>query len=186
MYKKVFAIFLATLFLGLGLFYIREMSKIGTEVDSYKGVPVYYNGLLYTRSYGKHYSIDGYYYGQKWQCVEYIKRFFFDAKNHRMPDVMGNARDFFDSTLQQGEKNKRRGLFQYKNGGNVKPKVDDLLVFTDTKYGHVAIVTKVDTNSIEVIQQNIYGKPRAIFHLKVENGNYYVGKEKKPAGWLRK
>ena len=40
--------------------------KVGRVLDSYRSVPVYDNGLLFFRSYGKHYSKDGYYYGQKW------------------------------------------------------------------------------------------------------------------------
>ena len=65
-------------------------------LDSYRGVPVYDNGLLYFRNHGKNYSKDGYYFGQKWQCVEFVKRFYYQAKNHRMPDVMGHAKSFFD------------------------------------------------------------------------------------------
>src|SRR5688572_10701975 len=70
--------------------------RIGKVLDSYRNVPVHDNGLVFFRSYGKHYSADGYYFGQKWQCVEYIKRFYFEAKGHRMPDVMGHAKSFFD------------------------------------------------------------------------------------------
>lgn len=39
--------------------------------------------------------ICGYYYGYKWQCVEYIKRFYYEAKGHKMPDSYGNAKDFW-------------------------------------------------------------------------------------------
>ncbi len=171
---------------GAGFFLYSDNKKIGNEEDSYKGVPVYYNGIVYTKSYGKHYSTDGYYYGQKWQCVEFVKRFFYEAKKHKMPDVMGHARDFFDPNVPQGEINERRGLIQFRNGGNVKPAIDDLVVFTDTKYGHVAIITRVESTSIEVIQQNIFGKPRQIFQLTKKEGNYFVGNDRQPAGWLRK
>ena len=37
-------------------------SRIGRPLDSYRGVPVYDNGLLFFRSYGKNYSKDGYYW----------------------------------------------------------------------------------------------------------------------------
>lgn len=76
---------------------------------------------------------------------------------------------------------------QYRNSESMKPAIDDILVFTDTKYGHVAIITEVSTNEIEVIQQNIYGKPRDKFALTYDNGVYFIGSEsKKPAAWLRK
>lgn len=69
------------------LFYIQDRSKIGKTIDSYKNVNVCYNGYFYTKSYGKHFSDDGYYYGRSWQCVEFIKRFYYEAKGHKMPDL---------------------------------------------------------------------------------------------------
>lgn len=161
---------------------------VGTELDSFKGVSVFNNGKNYVESIGKNYSKDGYYYGYKWQCVEFIKRFYYDAKGHKMPDVYGNAKDFFDSDLKQGKLNKKRGLVQYKNGDNVPPKEDDLIVFNDTKYGHVAIVTEVTNDYVEIIQQNIYGRPRDRYKLTYKDGKYTVGGkgERSPAGWLRK
>jgi surface antigen len=161
---------------------------IGTKLDSYKGVSVFNNGKDYVESFGKNYSKDGYYYGYKWQCVEFIKRFYYDAKGHKMPDVYGNAKDFFDSDLKQGKLNKKRGLVQYKNGDNVPPKEDDLIVFNDTKYGHVAIVTEVTKDYIEIIQQNIYGRTRDRYKLTCKDGKHTVGGkgERSPAGWLRK
>jgi uncharacterized SAM-binding protein YcdF (DUF218 family)/surface antigen len=159
---------------------------IGIETGSYKGVPVYNNGKDYVRNYGKNYSKDGYYYGYKWQCVEYIKRFYYDAKEHKMPDGFGHAKDFFDSKLDNGALNKLRNLYQYKNGQDIKPEPDDLIVFNDGTYGHVAIITEVGKDYIEVIQQNIYKKPRERFSLTEKDGKYTVGTGKKPVGWLRK
>jgi hypothetical protein len=154
------------------------------NLASYRGVPVYYNGPDYTTDKGESFSTDGYYYGLKWQCVEYVKRFYYVIKHHKMPDVFGNAKDFFDPFVPQGGLNQQRELIQYINGGNEKPKPDDILVFTNTRYGHVAIVTKVTANSIEVIQQN-EKDPRQVFTLTVNNHNFFVGTSLKPAGWLR-
>jgi len=161
-------------------------NRIGRALDSYRGVQVYDNGLLFFRSYGKNYSRDGYYFGQKWQCVEFVKRFYYQAKNHRMPDVMGHAKSFFDETLLDGALNPRRGLAQYHNGSTNKPRADDLLVFTDTRYGHVGIITQVGENSLEIIQQNILGRTRREFSLVASNGHYFVTPPRVPAGWLRK
>lgn len=170
-----------------GLFYFYKTNReVGQVIDAYKGVPVYNNGIFYTKSYGKNFSEDGYYYGQKWQCVEFVKRFYLDAKGHKLPDVYGNAKDYFDDSLLQGELNTRRKLFQYRNGGTERPQPDDLIVFNDTKFGHVAIVTEVNNDYIEVIQQNIFGKPRDRYKILNVDGKWFVGKDKKPAGWLRK
>jgi surface antigen len=162
-----------------------DEAKIGKKIDSFKGVPVYYNGINNKESHGGHYSADGYYYGEKWQCVEFAKRFYYDAKGHKMPDVMGNAKDFFDPAVPHGKINTRRGLIQYRNGGDDKPQIDDLLVFTDSDYGHVAIVSKVSTDFIEVIQQNAQLYSRQKYQLKNTDSHYYVGTNKQPAGWLR-
>ncbi|WP_242978070.1 CHAP domain-containing protein [Clostridium botulinum] len=82
--------------------------------------------------------------------------------------------------------NKRRGLIQYRNGENEKPKVDDLLVFTDTKFGHVVIVTEVGDDYIEAIQQNMGSSSRDKFILEYKNKKYFIGGKRSPAGWLRK
>lgn len=171
--------------LAAAIYLLRDISKIGNEVDSYQDVEVYYNGILYTRAYGKHYADNGYYLGQKWQCVEFVKRFYYQAKGHEMPDVYGHAKDFFDYETDQGELNERRGLIQYYNGREVPPQKDDLLVFTDSDYGHVGIITEVTDNEVEIIQQNVYGKPRSRYSLTIKDGRYYVGADREPAGWLR-
>jgi len=171
--------------IAIAIMFFWNSQKVGRVLDSYKGVPVYDNGLLFFRSYGKNYSADSYYFGQKWQCVEFIKRFYFQAKSHRMPDVMGHAKSFFDESLPDGTLNSRRGLIQYRNGSTNKPGADDLLVFTDTKFGHVAIITAVTENSLEVIQQNILSGTRQRFSLINSNGHYFVTSPREPAGWLR-
>lgn len=180
------AIFLAMTLLGVIFYLNRDEIKLGREMDNFKGVAVYYNGKDSENNYGRHYSEDGYYYGEKWQCVEFVKRFYYDAKGHRMTDILGNAKDFFDAAVPQGKLNHRRGLIQFRNGGNVRPEVDDLLVFTGGKYGHVAIVTVVNADTIELIQQNVMGQTRQILPLRTKEANYYVGTTNPPAGWLRK
>ena len=175
-----------TVGLTIGTLFFWNSQKTGRVLDSYKSVPVYDNGLFFFRSYGKNYSADGYYFGQKWQCVEFIKRFYFQAKNHKMPDVMGHAKSFFDEDLADDTFNPQRGLFQHRNGSTEKPRPDDLMVFTDTTFGHVAIVTEVASNSLEVIQQNILCGTRQRFSLVANNGHYFVTSPRRPAGWMRK
>lgn len=180
------SIFLVISLLGVIQYLKRDEAKIGREIDSYKGVVVYDNGKSPENNYGHHYSEDGYYYGEKWQCVEFVKRFYYDSKGYRIPDIFGNAKDFYDPAVAQGKLNHRRGLLQFRNGGNVRPEVDDLLVFTSGKYGHVAIVTAVNEDSIEIIQQNVMGQPRQILPLTIKKDQYSIETTKPPAGWLRK
>ena len=182
---KILASVLLALGAAVALLLFWNQRSVGRVLDSYRGVPVYDNGLLFFRSYGKNYSENGYYFGQKWQCVEFIKRFYYQAKGHRMPEVMGHAKSFFDEGLPDGAFNARRGLIQYRNGSTNKPRPDDLIVFTDTKFGHVAIVTAVAEDSLAVIQQNIVSGTRQRFSLVASNGHYFVTAPRRPAGWLR-
>lgn len=165
---------------------IEKRNGIGGVLDSYKEVEVYYNGSDYGEVYGKSYAKDGYYYGYKWQCVEYVKRFYHDVLGHKMPDGYGNAKDFFDKDVPNGKLNEKRGLIQYTNGEGEKPKVDDLLIFTDTNFGHVVIISEVGDDYIEVVQQNMGKSSRDRFDLGLKDGKYYIGGKRVPSGWLRK
>jgi surface antigen len=167
------------------MYAITHSLAVGDSLDSFNGVTVYNNGPVYPESFGKHYSNDGYYYGKKWQCVEFVKRYYYDVYHHKFPDGFGNASSFYDEKLESGDFNERRGLLQFKNGGSEKPEEGDILVFGGT-YGHVAVVTKVTDQEIAVIQQNIYMSPRAKFRLSSRNGCYTVGTSWVPKGWLRR
>jgi hypothetical protein len=81
--------------------------------------------------------------------------------------------------------NKDRGMFQFKNGGTTSPQPDDLLVFDIEPYGHVSVITAVRENEIEVVQQNIAGKPRQSYQLEKKDGLFTIVAKKNPIGWLR-
>lgn len=159
----------------------------GRALDKYQGVVVYENGLDYLKSHGRHFAKDGYYYGQKWQCVEYIKRFYHQAFNHHMPEVMGHATSFFDQTVPHAQFNVARCMWQYRQGENEAPRPNDLLVFANDMYGHVAVVTEVGPDYVEVIQQNILGKPRERLPLDRTDGFkvFRASGTIAAAGWLR-
>jgi surface antigen len=191
---KVFAILLILVLAVYFIFFSRVYPlhvivhswTVGDSLDSHNGVAVYNNGPDYPQSHGKHYSADSsYYYGKKWQCVEFVKRYYYDALDHRMPDGFGHAKDFYDPAVKHGSLNKRRNLLQFVNGGNEKPAPGDLLVFGG-KYGHVAIITEVTDDEVQVIQQNIFMHPREAFPLLIKDGAYTIGDKRKPVGWLRK
>jgi hypothetical protein len=107
-----------------------------------------------------------------------------------MPDSYGHAKDFYDLSITDGLKNTKRGLNQYSNPGKTKPKVDDLIIFSGNifnRYGHVAIVSRVTDQEVEIIQQNPgpFGKSRETFVLSYTNGMWEINNERK-IGWLRK
>ncbi|MDR2462480.1 MAG: CHAP domain-containing protein [Verrucomicrobiales bacterium] len=162
--------------------------RVGGSIDMWRGVVVRSNGIAYTKTWGRHYAEDGYYYGQKWQCVEFMKRFYHDRMKHDFPDGMGHAAEFFDRKTPHGSLNVRRGLRQFINGGDEPPRVDDIIVWTSRGFGHVAIVCGADEEAIEIVQQNIRSGSRKRLTVSVRDGKYFVGEYGglgAPAGWLR-
>ena len=52
--------------------------KCGDSIGSHNGIAAYYNDGFNSCGSGRHMSADGYSYGFKWQCVEYIRRYYKD------------------------------------------------------------------------------------------------------------
>lgn len=177
-----------------GFLFVRGFSsdskfEVGQQIDELDGVAVYYNGKVGNVT-GRNLADNGYNLGLKYQCVEFVKRYYFEHFNHEMPDSYGHAKDFFDKNLKDGQYNKRRNLFQYSNPSESRPKEGDLLIFDKTifnSYGHVAIVSKVMKNKIEIIQQNPgpLGRSREVFRLRKEGDKWRIGGER-VLGWLRR
>lgn len=162
---------------------------VGQPIDSLNEVKVYYNGSVGHVS-GRNLTPDGYNLGLKYQCVEFVKRFYYQHLNHKMPNSYGHAKDFFDKNVKDGALNKARNLIQFRNPGSSKPQVNDLLVFSETtgnKYGHVAIISKVYDDKIEIIQQNPgrKGPSRKTIMLEKKEDKWHL-KNKRVLGWLRK
>lgn len=147
----------------------------GTIIGKYRDVPAYSNGVD-TGSWSnlEPYGQDGYQY----QCVEYCRRFYRVAMGLNTSQWYGNAIDWFGSGAS-------RGLEVHANDGTTKPQADDILCFSDSTDGHVAIVTAVVGNVIYVMQQNVssstgVGTLSILGTGKVANyGNLVV------QGWLR-
>jgi surface antigen len=158
---------------------------VGDTIDSFNQVKVYYNRSIGNVS-GRN-VVNGYNLGLKYQCVEFVKRYYYEYYHHKMPNSYGHAKDFFRKGLKDGSINADRDLIQFTNPSKTKPKVDDLVVFdgnTFNQYGHVAIVSKVDSNFIEIIQQNVGTRTRETMVLQSTNG-FWTIKHSGILGWLR-
>lgn len=157
---------------------------IGTPIDSLDGVVVHHNGRMGNVSSRN--VIDGYNVGLRYQCVEFVKRYFLERYDHRMPNSYGHAKDFFDTALADGSLNQARGLLQFRNNSASKPQPGDLLVLDGWKgnpYGHVAIVSKVQSGEIEIVQQNC-GTTRETIGLDMHDGKWRLD-GRRALGWLR-
>jgi surface antigen len=111
----------------------------GTNVGTYNSVIAYSNG---STSYVGPYST----YGYKYQCVEYVNRYFVVAKGKSNMKGTGNAKDYCSG--------RPSGVTVYTNTNATKPATGDFLVSNGGTYGHIAIVRSVGSSSISVIHQN--------------------------------
>lgn len=194
MKKKVYLIAIALLLLGyLGYrvqkHIINKDDKIGKAIDSLHGVKVYYNGSI-DHVQGRNLSEDGYNLGLKYQCVEFVKRYYYEHYRHKMPDSYGHAKDFFNNNLEDGAFNTKRALIQYTNPSKSKPKEGDLLIYSGhvgNPYGHVAIVSEVGKDFVKIIQQNpgVSASSRAQYSLIQETKKWRIDNGR-ILGWLRK
>jgi surface antigen len=162
--------------------------EVGQVLDSLNGVKVYYNGGV-GHTGARNVAADGYNIGLTFQCVEFVKRYYYEFYHHKMPDSYGNAKDFFDRSVEDGTISETRGLVQFTNPGKAKPCIGDLLVFDATvgnPYGHVAIVSRVNHSSIELIQQNPgpFASSRIILGLDSTSTGFKI-QESRLLGWLR-
>ena len=164
---------------------VKRSLDVGAIIDSLDGVPVYYNGEKMNAVLGRHFSPEGYNYGLKWQCVEFIKRYYYDHMDHAFPNPWGHAKDFMDFGLQNGRFNQDRGLYQWRNGSKRCPKVRDILVFGGNDYGHLGIVADTGEDYLELVQQNVGKSARVRLEMTKRNGRYYI-RHNKILGWLSK
>lgn len=179
---------------ALGLFFYQRTTapsrqyEIGDPLDSLHHVVVYYNGGTGNVS-GRNTAPDGYNIGLKYQCVEFVKRYYYEHYHHQMPNPYGNAIDFFNKTLKDGQFNADRDLIQYTNPSKSKPQVGDLVIMDATSsnaYGHVVIVSKVSDDEVEIIQQNAGNPdhPREVYDLEFGDGVWEID-HSRILGWLR-
>lgn len=182
----IIGIGIAIYFIGRNV-YFGAKYPIGEPIDTLNNVIVYYNGS--TRNVlERNTTKDGYNLGLKYQCVEFVKRYYYEVYDHKMPDSYGHAVSFFDKYLRDGSMNSRRELIQYKNPGK-KPQIGDLIVMDKTlwnRYGHVAIVSEVTGNDIEITQQNPgpYAESRVRIPVYQTNGGAWFVDHKRVLGWL--
>lgn len=162
--------------------------QIGEQLDALDGVAVYYNGAV-NHVKERNVTADNYNLGLRYQCVEFVKRYYYQHYQHKMPDSYGHAKHFFNAQVAHGKMNKQRGLKQFRNHHSSKPQKGDLLVYRAhllNPYGHVAIVSAVDNDSVEIIQQNpgAFSPSRERYVLKQEGSMWHIEQDLL-LGWLR-
>lgn len=154
--------------------------NFGDAMGSFNGVTSYYNPSGHvSNTYNYLNDINT---GMKWQCVEYVNRYYLQNYDKDIRIVGQNAVDYFGNAGQ-------RGLEAYTNGGPVAPQIGDILCLSGNTYGHVAIIREVNASNIKVIQQNSGSADYVNFSFP-RSGNTIngaqLGSGYSVQGWLRK
>ncbi len=175
------------IFLFLPLLQISSFSpEVGDVIDSYNSVPVYFNGSPHN-VFGRNVDASGYNLGLRYQCVEFVKRYYYTCLDHAMPNSYGHAKDFFDKTLPDRGYNSERALLQFRNTRTYHPLENDIIIYDGNKrnpYGHMSIVTDVGTDYVKTIQQNMGIDTRDRIKL-VEFEGVITLADYDIVGWLR-
>lgn len=169
-------------------------TQYGKVLGSYNGTIIYSNGntSIWNKPYNKA-NAGGYNTGIKWQCVEFVNRYYFEHYNMKIR-IEGKHANQYYSTANQ------RGLVAYPNGGSEPPKVGDIICFgggpkdkDGNQFGHVALITEVSGSKIRVAQQNVGVSTHINFLFERKPGNIIdptnLDKNKKrffTQGWLRR
>jgi surface antigen len=155
--KRYLIFFLLTIFLTsiVWSYIIYEDDPPGIEIGEYKSVKAFGDPNRWPSK-----TTDDLCY----QCVEYVKRFYFCTRNKKLGSV-GSAKNAMNAWQDN---------FEVNENGHTKnrPKPDDIIVFDGGSVGHVAIVTKCSENTVEFIQQNWPGKPFGSIKYTVDNNGY--------------
>jgi len=121
-------------------------TTFGAILGTVNGVNLYYNGTTSPTTYN---YFNGTNTGYRWQCVEFINRYYLQVYGMDIRGTTGgNAYQYYGLASQ-------KGLVAYINDGSVPPRVGDILCFSGgTGNGHVMIITEVGASQIKVAHQN--------------------------------
>lgn len=184
-YQTAF-ILLFTLFLIPSVY---AAEPFGSEIGTFNNVAAYSNCstscVTCNNSCNSLNYIDGTYIGIKWQCVEYVRRYYYNIYGLDLASLhRGDANTFYNNAGKMG-------LEKIQNGATAPPAVGDILVSNGGNYGHVAIVRSVFGNQVCTIQQNFSNTDQdsnRCLSLSVNDGHFTVSgfSAMYPIkGWLR-
>lgn len=154
----------------------------GTVSATFSGVQARQNCPVGSASvYGYNYET-GVNTGYKWQCVEYVNRYYYKVYGMNLLNtaIYGNAKNYYEYGNHAA-----LGLAKYANAGSVAPQTGDILVSTYGTYGHVAIVTSVSATLVGIIDQN-FSSTSARTLTRSGNTVGAFGSGYTVAGWVRK
>lgn len=183
--QKIFSVLILIFICTSNIF---AQQPYGTLLGYYNGVSVYSNGNInYVSNEYNYYN--GTNTGMKWQCVEFVNRFYLLIFNKNIRIAGTNANEYHGSATQ-------RGLYPYSNISSIPPAINDILCFGggSSGYGHVVIIREVGYNYVKIAQQNgtnNYSDTSFTLTMTIENGLYNISASNLSSslyvqGWLKK
>ena len=173
-----------TIYREVGPLVVTDVGQFGAQVGTFNGVIAYSNGTVGNVSNEYNYY-SGTNTGMKWQCVEFVNRYYAAVYAQNIRIAGHNANDYYPNAAAHG-------LTPYNNGGTTAPQVGDILCSGGGQYGHVAIIREIGSNYINVIQQNWNNNSSdnsMTLSYSPQNGYYTIGSFSSSysvQGWLRK
>ncbi|MBM3712836.1 MAG: CHAP domain-containing protein [Actinobacteria bacterium] len=163
---------------------INAQQPYNTLLGSYNGVKIYSNGSISYAS-NDYNNYNGTNTGMKWQCVEFVNRYYLIVNNKNIRIAGTNAVDYYSTASQ-------RSMYNYANNSSVSPAVGDILCFGGG-LGHVAIIREVGSNYVRITQQNGTNTTSDLnftLTMSVSNGNYNISATNLSSslyiqGWLK-
>ncbi|OMJ96262.1 hypothetical protein SteCoe_236 [Stentor coeruleus] len=148
------------------------INPFGTYLGSNSGVPGYSNGNDNNSNEDSY--VGNIYSGLKWQCVEYARRWLIITQSLTFAsvdcasdiwhiDYLSSTSDsskyiwHIDYLSSTSDSSKHTSLYRIPNGSKCPPSKGDLIIYKRTEtnpVGHVAIISKVDYDDIEISEQN--------------------------------
>jgi len=165
----------------------------GTNLGIFNNTTVYSNGSTGTVCSGSNCRsmFNGQDVGLKWQCVEFVNRYYLTNYGINPRNLAGgaHANGFWAESYAA-----RLGMTRYANGGTVAPQTGDMILSLGGTFGHIAIVRSISGNQVRVAQQNWYQNSTDVDHtlsLSISNGRYTVGPFGSSSsypivGWMRR
>jgi len=167
-------------FISLGT-RIFAATSFGTYLGQFNTVAAFSNGSASYYSSISNFMADGFYTGVKWQCVEFVRRYYYTIFNTRLSNsAAGDAGTWYPNASALG-------LTAYQNGQSTSaPQVGDILCSTT----HIAIIKRISGNKVYTAQQNVSQDSSDLdkqLTLSVSGGKYTLsGGYGTLQGWLRK
>lgn len=149
-----------------------------------------YNNDNHDNNYINNNYVKNIYTGERWQCVEFARRYLITNYNITF-DSIENAYNIFDlSYFISLNNNMRISIQKCMNGSYDRPHIGSLLIWNNNykNTGHVAIITNLYDDYITIAEQNYndmsWNGNTYSRKLKLEINNGYYIMSKNILGWV--